>query len=271
MYLLIVAVVKAEFTNMEIDHMKRFYCIGCLLVLVCLSAVSQSTTKETNDGSASKDVTSDESAPPAKTAPGPRLIGSGDVITFKSGAILDGVQVLRSSPLEYVIEVIEGVDPLVIAAKHIQSVKYDSIDPLRERRHAAALGQIDQQTMIRGQEMSPELINKLTIPIEPTPELVFKNEDFIKVLSILSKKMEVKIEFAPEIKDIPVETRKWDLEIKKGATVGSILQKDFAKKFKNIHVEYLFDIIFVGLKKETATPPVNSNIPIRTTEQSNRQ
>lgn len=258
---------------MGLSAMKPIYVFTSVLLLVCMPCVSQDA------GSAPKAEPPGE-VPPATNDMGgnltlqnpalsnatpevqPKINNKGDKIIFKNGSILDQIQVLRRTPLVYEVEVIEGTEPLRLPVKVIQSVEYDDIDLLRMRRRGESIVKGGRPTM-PGQEYSPGLKQSLDIKLEPSPELVFKDADFVKVLSVLAQKVKVIMEFSPQVLALPQDQRVWSLKVNMGSTLFSILWEELPKKFKNIEVLSRYDKLFVDIKSIAPIPMQPIPQPVR--------
>ncbi len=180
----------------------------------------------------------------------------GDIVYFKSGKKMIGVQVLRELPDKIEIQVSENVEPLLLPRRLIKSIEYDNIDPLREKRQKEILSSLQHEDdkIIPGEELSQEFNQKMRTPLSDTV-ITYKDEGLLKILGELTQKIGVKLEIDESIRTIPLEERKKSFEIPAGTSLYKFLQTDFATTCPNIQITYKYDKIFVSLKN--TTPPNN--------------
>lgn len=184
-------------------------------------------------------------APPAPAAAAAPAKEEGDVITLKSGAVMKGVQVIRRTPVELVVQVTDDVT-LSIPQKQVANVKLDGIDPVNAARQKTDSAP-KEGSLIPGDKLSPQLHEKMIAPI-PAPPLKFENQDFVAVLDDLSKRIGVPIEIDGKVKSSPEDQRKWTYEAQADTTPMAFLQEGLLKQFKNLSVELRFDKIVVTEK-----------------------
>lgn len=176
----------------------------------------------------------------------------GDVIIMKSGAVMGGVQILRSTSRMYEIQIIEGADPLIIPRKQVESVEMDDIDPLRDARRAAKYP--DEKPEIRveqGQEMSEELTSKLLAPIPGAP-FEIEDEDYIQVIQRVAQATGVTIVVDMSLRDGLPEDRLWTIKIPAEMKLVSLLQDHWDVKFVDGTIKYELDRVV--LHKEGVQP-----------------
>ena len=203
--------------------------------------------EEGDAADASADVPVDAPASPLELA---RAKG-GDILVMKSGVVMGGVQIIRSSPLVYEVELISGMDPMVIPRRHVERVEYDDIDPLREKRLRDQAPKLEIELIVDGKELDPEFEKKLKQPVPGTP-LEYKEVDYVQVLRQLAQKTNVTITIAPDLKQDTVSSRLWTITITPGMTLLEVLQKHWSARFKSGKVTYERDKVV--LKKKNAEP-----------------
>lgn len=176
------------------------------------------------------------------------IVVPGDIIYFKSGKKMSGVQVLRELPDKIEVQVSENVEPLLLPRRLIKSIEYDNIDPLKEKRQKEVLSsQQSNDNIIPGEELSQEFNQKMRTPLSDSV-ISYKDEGFLKILGELTKKIGVTLEIDESIKTIPPEERKKSFEISAGTSLYKFLQTDFATACPNIQITYKYDKIYVSLK-----------------------
>ncbi|HOV32683.1 MAG TPA: hypothetical protein PLX23_04900 [Candidatus Hydrogenedens sp.] len=191
----------------------------------------------------------------------------GDVIYFKSGKKMQGVQVLRELPDKIEVQVNENLEPLFLPRRMIKSIEYDNIDPLREKHKKEILSkQRQNEDIIPGEELSNEFNQKMRAPLSDET-ISYNNEGLLKILGELTQKAGVKLEVDQSIQTIPQRERKKSFEIPAGTSLYKFLQTDFATAFPNISITYKYDKIYISLKNSSApevsapTPPQLPNSP----------
>jgi len=186
--------------------------------------------------------------------------GEGDVVTMKSGAVLTNIQVLRRTPLTVVVEVAPGTEPLEIPARYIADIQYDDVDLLKLRRRQALEQEESQPSILRAEELSPDLVLKMNKPIEVNPPLDFQDRDFVDVLEELGKRSGIAIEVDPSVKTLSPDARLWTVQIPEGTTMTAVREM-FQKKFVAIQMIDSYDKLIVITRKalaEQAEPPVDA-------------
>ncbi len=190
-----------------------------------------------------------EGAAPEAPMPPPAMPKQGDVVMLKSGAVLDGVQVLRHTPKEYEIELVEGTEPLRIPSKQVLSVEYDDIDPLRLRRQQALMQKQGEGNLIPGRRLKQELDEKLRVDLSGL-SLEKKEGDLVDILAGLGKELGVNIEVSEPVRARPVEQRQWSLALAPGMTLPALFRESLLKDFGGLEVVYMFDKVLVTTQED---------------------
>lgn len=227
--------VRVESKPLRLDGGRmRLVCSCLLVVMVCsVSAVGQDAAEDVEQ----------ERAVRAK----PQKVLTGDIITLKNGKVLSGGQVLRSSPLFYQVEFVEGVKPLSIPRSQVTSVEYDDIDLLRERRRRALFPDEPDENVIAGKKLSRELMDKLRSVISKQPE-DFGRKDLVLHLQELAKRVGVKLEIHESVHALPAMSRMWSLQTTPDTTLMSLLQETLLKQFTDLDIDFEYDVIVVLTK-----------------------
>ena len=196
------------------------------------------------------DTTADgagEAAAPEK----PAVILPGDIITLKSGKKLTGIQVLRELPTVIEVEVQEGMEPLKLPRKQVQSIEYDNTDPVRQRRLEAFRTETAPPDIIPGEELSQEFNHKLKAPLS-TEALSLKDIGFMNLLAKLCEKSGVELQVEESAKKLPMDQRIKSFEIPAGASLFTFLQTDFVAAYPALKVSYQYDKIVISGKEAEA-------------------
>ncbi len=187
-------------------------------------------------------------APPP---PAPSLLPaleSGDKIYMVSGTIMTGVQVIRSTPRYYEVQMIEGVEPIQIPRRQVKNVEYDDIDPAREKLRKQLFPEEEEVTIASGERVTGALRDKLMAPVSAEP-LSYKELDFVKVLDEIKAKTATKLLIDPSIEQKPAGQRRWSVEIPPEKTLMALLREDLVGAFKYVEVIFEADSIIVMTKE----------------------
>lgn len=226
------------------------YVVSVLFIIAILSytpfAISQATKPETP-------TDEQQNAQPDQSEASQSEEGytnlQGDVITLKSGKKMYGVQVLRELPDKVEVQVKEGLEPLTLPRRLIQSIQYDNIDPLREKIHQEIQSQSKDSDLIPGEELSQDFNQKMRKPLSDQP-LTYQNIGILKLLAELTQKVGVGLEVDESIKSLPMEERIRSFEIPAGTSLYKFLQTDFANAYPKVSVTYKYDKICISLKNQ---------------------
>lgn len=191
-------------------------------------------------------------APPAerRVLPPPK---GGDKIFMKGGtgtpgSVLTGVQVIRSTPLNFEVELLEGEPPLLIPRKQVDHVEYDDIDPIRDRLRAQMFPEAEEVTIASGERVTGALRDKLEAPVSGEP-LSYKNQDFIRVLDEVKTKTGANLKIDPSIEAKTPAQRRWTVEIPPEKNLMALLREDLVGAFNFVEVIFETDGILVMTKE----------------------
>ena len=204
----------------------------------------------------------EESAAPAVVeAPVQPAVRTGDVLMLKSGKVLSGGQVVRSSPKAFFVQLGDSGAPLEIPRRMVNRIDYDDIDPLRTRRESALQeSTLAEGEMLAGERLSPELSEKLNTIISSEP-VKYDKRDFVNILEELSKSVGVAIDVHESVLQIDGAKRLWTAEIAANTTLMSLVQVNLLKSFDELTIRYLPDGILVTTKAAAAPKPDSAPEP----------
>ncbi len=192
----------------------------------------------------------EEVTPPEEgRTPAPK-IQEGDVLYLKSGMVMSGVQILRSTPYYYEVQLVKGVDPLRINRKQVLRVEYDDIDPARDLIRKRLFPPSEEVSLATGERVSRGLMEKLTGPVNAAP-LLYDAVDLITILKEVAERLKVKLTVHPSVENKQPRQRLWTLTTKPDKTLMSLLREDLQNQFKFVEVMFEYDTIVV-LTKEAA-------------------
>lgn len=152
------------------------------------------------------------SLPPTVSVEGDEAL-AGDVLNLRTGQVLRGVQILRETPRAYMIQVVEGVEPLVIPRRQVASVEKNDIEPWSKRYRP--VGEEEADVRIDGQPVPQELVQGLQASLTETPQ-TFKQADYMMVLRELASSVGLPLEFADSITKLPPARRSWSVTVEPG-------------------------------------------------------
>ena len=239
------------------SNVKKVIFVVFVVLFVPLYLYGKQDKPEKNSDTAPPPSASKEKETGDQTPSESEVVLPGDIIYFKSGKKMSGVQVLRELPDKIEVQVSENSEPLLLPRRLIKSIEYDNIDPLKNKIQKDILSsQKPDENVILGEELSQEFNQKMRAPLSDTV-ISYKDEGLLKILGELTQKAGVTLEIDESIRTIPPEERKKSFDIPAGTSLYKFLQTDFATACPNIQITYKYDKIFISLKN----PAVNNNNP----------
>ncbi len=172
----------------------------------------------------------------------------GDVIYLRSGSIMSGVQIIRSTPLFYAVELVQGVEPLLIPRNQVERVEYDDIDPARDRIRERLRPKREEVSLASGEQVSRDLMEKLRARVSETP-LAYNRTDFVTILEEIADRLQINLKIHPSIRNRQTARRLWTLDITPETTLMSLLREDLLNQFKFAEVLFEYDTIVVLTKE----------------------
>ncbi len=173
----------------------------------------------------------------------------GDVLTLKSGQVIEGLQILRENSAFYVMQITDTIT-LDIPRRQVVSVVYDDYDP--------RVGP-QKPTMIPGQRLSDQLEAVLETDISDPP-FSYNNADLIQVLADIGARVEGSLILDPSIaQKIPPASRAWTVASEPGMTLGSLLRKALFVEFPEIIMVFENDAIVLTTKSAASTEAEGQN------------
>lgn len=223
--------------------------LGSALLLGAAMAQAPAAAK-TSAKPAAEDTAESDAVKPAETAePGPPSVPAksktGDILTLVDGTVVDGVQIVRVSPKEYVVEIIEGVT-LAIPRNQVKSVKQDNISSLDLRKMRAQAAARESSSLIPGMQFA----GKLTEDISKPPK-TFVNEDLQVVLEQMGERAGVQVVIDESVNELPPAERTWSYRCdgNERVTLFSLLKDELPKRFPDLEALYHEDKVIVATKE----------------------
>ncbi|MCL4695180.1 MAG: hypothetical protein KJ060_22045 [Candidatus Hydrogenedentes bacterium] len=217
----------------------------------CLSAQETPSTPEEPGASTEASVPDSEGPSEIVTLePDPESAAPrGDVLTLKSGQVIEGLQILRENSALYVLQITDTVT-LDIPRRQVVSVEYDDYDPRTGPR---------KPTMIPGQRLSDQLEAVLESDISDPP-FAYNNADLIQVLNDIGARVEGSLILNPSIaQTISPSARAWTVSSEPGMTLGTLLRKALFVDFPEIIMVFENDTIVLTTKSAASAEAEGQN------------
>lgn len=173
---------------------------------------------------------------------------TGDQITLKSGSILQGVRVLQSTPFQLVLEVLPTIDPLVIPARQVMSIKYGLHQPRYSPYPESESLDDESPTMLQAVKTTPELLKKLAASVTDD-SLTFEDQDILNTLRTLGILSGVPITLGPRLVRYPIEERIKSVRLEPGTSFDTFITEQLSQKAPWIAVEFQYDRVHFYRKK----------------------
>lgn len=184
--------------------------------------------------------------PDAEKATPPRAeVRHDDQITLKSGRVLQGVKVIRSTPFKLVLEVIPTVEPLEIPVRQVVSILYgererESVD---ESDAEAPESSGDASQILQAVKISPELIKKMSDPLQGKT-VNFVRQDLLNTLRSAGILFGVSVDFGPGLERMPLEERIVSLSLPEGGSFEEFIRGSLARELPWLTVDYQYDLVY---------------------------
>jgi len=215
-----------------------------LFLLSCGVVSAQESTDEPSDASIEEEGPETEPADPLET----HRAKGGDIIIMKSGAIMSGVQVLRSSTTKYYVFVVEGVAPLEIPRASVETIEYDDVDLVKRKRRKELFPDIQQEYGLEGVELSPALLRKMRTPVTDEA-LSLEEKDYLELLDQFVSTKNIPVTIHDSIKNMKPENRVWTKELDRNMSLAKFLHKNLLADFPKLHLKYELESITLMTQK----------------------
>jgi hypothetical protein len=215
------------------------FALLALVLLFACPSTAQDAPESEPDAEAGVEDTEDGAAP---------IMLEGDVIYLKSGSTMQGVQVLRGTPEYYEVQLVEGVDPLIVPRRQVERIEYDDVDPIRDQRIKEMFPEPVVIETASGEEVSPELMNQLTAPLPGEP-LDLEEQDLVVVLEHIRELTGETVVVDPSIRELPPDARLWTIRTEPDTTLLTLLRERLLEAFPGLALEYMPDKVVVLTKQ----------------------
>lgn len=230
--------------------MKFRLVVPALLLVVATNVSAQESPANPADPGATTDPAAEGPAEIVNLQPKPEPEAPrGDVLTLKSGQVIEGLQILRENSAFYVMQITDTVT-LDIPRRQVVSVEYDDYDPRSGPQ---------KPTMIPGQRLSDQLEAVLETDISDPP-FSYNNADLIQVLNELGARVDGSLMLDPSIAQaISPTSRAWTVASEPGMTLGSLLRKALFVDFPEIIMVFENDAIVLTTKSAASAEAETQN------------
>lgn len=211
--------------------------MSVLHYIVLATLLLNNAPAQAGAGSDAPDLPIPASSPPTKP--------SGDVVTLKSGRILQGVKVVQTTPFKILLEVIPSLEPLAIPIKQVVSIEYgprDSQTPPDQTIAPPASGG-GTSNILQAVKISPELVKKMATPITDKT-IEFNAQDLVNTLRSAGIMSGVAVSFGPQLEGLPREKRTVSLSLAGGITFDRFIRDMLIPSVPWLKVEYQFNSIY---------------------------
>jgi hypothetical protein len=183
---------------------------------------------------------------------------TGDRILLKSGRILSGARVVRQTSLHYVLEVVPGVDPLLIPLRQVVSLKRGA--PI----HLAAPPDPppppeEQADVLAATKISPDLIRRMATALSDSA-ITFENEDVVAVLRHVAKLSGVAITIGPELDQRPPDERRGTFNLSPGASFNTLIREQLKPALPWIVLDYRYNALHFSIAQPETTEDASTTL-----------
>ncbi len=218
------------------------YALECIvLVALLLDTAASGAQASDSEGSPS---------PPPQVE-----VRNDDQITLKSGRVLQGVKIVRSTPFTLVLEVIPAVEPLEIPARQVVSIVYGERQKDRGEEPAPEVAQAsgDTSQILQAVKISPDLVKKMSAPLNQKT-IDFARQDLLNTLRSAGILFGVPVTFGPQLESLPLEKRIVTVSLPEGGSFEDFIRGALARELPWLKVEYRFEVVhFDGPKSDPTT------------------
>lgn len=181
----------------------------------------------------------------------------GDIVTLSNGSQMTGVRVVRKTATNYKVEVVEGV-VMDIPVSLVTHIEYDERMRARGRAGSSSGGTGATEDEIWAQEMAPALNKVLTQPLDEP--LLIDDADLLVVMQVVSERFGIDIELSEEVEAIPMDERRWSVEIPSESTLLRLFRDELPARFPQLAAITQFDRIVITDRDgaESAEAPNNA-------------
>ncbi len=163
-------------------------------------------------------------------------------ITLKSGQTIEGVRVVGFTPIDYIVEVYDGIF-IRLPRGQVVSVRTEGQEEVASPRETNGESGVPA-VLLPGRRISPRFNVRLnSTVVEETVE--YEETDFLAILEDIEQHTGASFEVAPELEELPGEDREWRVTINPGDTLLMVLREEFAPAFPGIDVVYGYDHILL--------------------------
>jgi len=173
----------------------------------------------------------------------------GDTVKLANGRELAGVRVLRETARGVEVEVLKGTAPLLIPRRQVVEIIYDRSRDRRDGARRDDAADQGRRGMVSASELSPELHDKLTTPLNEEP-LSIDDQDFLVILDRLLGQADIPLDVDPLVRDLPPVRRNWSRQVPPGTNALTLLKEHFEADFPAVEVVNEFDRVVIRMRRD---------------------
>jgi hypothetical protein len=168
-----------------------------------------------------------------------------DRVTLKSGKVLQGVRVVRTTPFKLYLEVVPSVPPLAIPIKQVAAITYGQLEPRRSRASATEPEAPAEEParVMQAVKISPKLAEQMASPISEK-DVLFENQDLLNTLRSVGILSGITVTFGPELERLSPELRSFTLRLVGGASFEEFYRNTLLPEVTWLEMEYRFDTVY---------------------------
>ncbi len=244
--------------------MKNAMCLAGVFAMLMFGALAQpesATNTPLAEAPAEAAADSSEESSADSSAAAPALVLEGDVVVFVSGKRLQGVHVVRETPIYVEIEYLPEEPALKIPRRQVDRIEY-----ARDRSGSGGAASDDASLslpdVMPGEEVSVDFHRALMAPLS-SEEMLFEDADYLAVLRQLAERQGIVLEVAPALLETPEESRRFSRVIAPNTTMMSFLRRELLDVAPQLRVILQYDKILLQARPTPAeeASPAEASAP----------
>lgn len=167
-----------------------------------------------------------------------------DRITLKSGKVLQGGKIVRTTPFKLFLEILPAIEPLEIPTRQVVAISYGQ--PKAKAGEDTTVAQAEEADepshVLPATKVSPDLVKRMTSPIAEEA-LTFNEQDLLNTLRSAGILSGVSVTFGPKFEDTPTEERVFSLRLESGTSFEDFFRDTLTPLVPWLNMEYRFDTV----------------------------
>lgn len=195
---------------------------------------------------------------------------TGDRIVLKSGHALDGVRLLRTTPIHLVLEIVPGIEPLLIPRGQVVRVAQGGNTVVHAAAAPPDLQPVPSEPdVLAAIRMTPEFVERISAPLVEE-ERVFERQDIVNVIRLAGTLCGVAVKIEPEVEEQSMERRIGRWALPANASFEDFLRVHLASQAPWLECTFESDLVRISIAEEpddTTPGPETSQSPDRRSSQ----